>query len=71
MTAAHVHRGILLRDAIPLAQSLGFSVRWFNATGELEFAHPTIARRLRINSRRKDVPRTVVVALRRIAGARA
>jgi hypothetical protein len=59
--------GIALRDAIREAEGLGFTVSRLNRTGELAFAHPSLPKPLKVNSRRKDVGRILVVALRRVA----
>lgn len=56
--------GILQRDALALADQLG--VRRYWSGGDIVMMHPLWRRRLKINGRRKDTPRTLVVALRRL-----
>jgi hypothetical protein len=47
-------------------KDLGGSIRIAPKQGEVEYNHPRWAHPLRFNSRRKDVPRCAVVAVRRL-----
>ena len=56
-----------LRIARRLWRSLGGSVEDVPRTGEERYTHPRLARPITVNKRRKDAPRKLVTALRRIA----
>lgn len=58
--------GIALREAVKLARKLGGAVTPQHKTGELLFVHPSTSERVRVNGRRKDTPRALVVWLRSI-----
>ncbi len=53
-----------LRQAPRLAQRLGCSVEPRRGTGELLLRHPSSAKPVRLNGRRKDTPRAVTAFLR-------
>ncbi len=53
-----------MRDAIRLAERLGCTIR--HQGGDYMIAHQATNRRIRVNSRRKDVPRALVTFLRKI-----
>lgn len=46
---------------------LGGTVEELRRTGEWRFSHSKIARPLTVNARRRDTPRVLLVALRRLA----
>lgn len=58
--------GINQRDALRLAKALGADVAIARRTGEVVVSHPRVTLKVRINSRRKDTPRALVVWLRRL-----
>jgi hypothetical protein len=58
------HKGILLREARTLAIKLGARVEPVNRTGEVVFVHDRMSQRCRVNGRRKDVSKHLVVWLR-------
>ena len=49
---------------------LGATVVELRATGELMFSHVTWPLRVRVNGRRKDTPRKLLVMVRKLAGER-
>ena len=55
-----------LRDARKLWRELGGRVLVVQRTGELRFLHPYLEHPIRVNGRRKDTQRIVLMALRRI-----
>lgn len=50
--------------------SLGGSVKNIRGTGEERYSHPSIQRPITVNKRRKDSPRKLMTALRRLADRR-
>lgn len=54
------------RDCEHAARDLGVHVEHVHRTGETRWTHPAWQRPIVINSRRKDTPRALVVALRRL-----
>lgn len=46
-----------LAKLIAHARTLGITVRPLRRTGELQFSHPSVPTRPRVNGRRKDAPR--------------
>lgn len=67
MRARDFQLGISLRDARTEWLKLGGRVRDVRATGEERYSHLFMERTIRVKKRRKDAPRKLVVALRRIA----
>jgi hypothetical protein len=59
--------GINLRDALRLFESLGGAVERKRRTGELRVRHPRLPKPVVVNCRRKDSPRALTVALRKLA----
>lgn len=59
-----------LREALAEAKELGCDVVWIHGTGEVMVSHPKIERRVRLNGRRKDTARVLVVFLKRVREAR-
>lgn len=58
-----------LRDSLRLAESLGCSVvKPRNNGGEYVVSHPGVRRKVRLNGRRKDTPRSLTSLLRHIEG---
>ena len=66
MNGEHAHPGMSRRQAVRLARRLGCTVEAVRGTGELRLRHPAWSRALRFNRRRKDAPRPVALALRRL-----
>jgi hypothetical protein len=66
----HSLAGINLRRAYEIAYALGCSISPVRRTGEDRISHPLLDHTVRVNSRRKDAPRHLVVFLRRIAELR-
>lgn len=58
-----------LAETLSVARSLGVTVEKVNRTGEIRATHPAWGRSIKINERRKDSPRDLLVAVRRLAGA--
>jgi hypothetical protein len=56
-----------MREAIVRFRELGGDVEKVHGTGEIVFTHPAIARPIRVNERKKDAPRAVTSAMRRLA----
>ncbi len=56
-----------LRDAIPLAESLGCHIEHLRRTGEIYITHPSWQKPLVVNVRRKDTNRVFMVKLRQLA----
>jgi hypothetical protein len=56
-----------LRETRELWRGLGGNVEDIRRTGEERYSHRSIERPIRVNKRRKDAPRKLVTALRRIA----
>lgn len=59
--------GSNLNRAKRVAALLGCEVTCVHRTGELRFRHPSQDRPCRVNGRRHDAPRSLVVWLRRVA----
>lgn len=57
-----------LNVTVTIARQLGVTVEVRRGTGELKFTHPAFGRTYLANGRRKDTPRHLLVALRRLAG---
>lgn len=55
-----------LRSARKLWLELGGSVEDVRRTGEERYVHPAEAKPIKVNKRRKDTPRKLLTALRRI-----
>ena len=56
-----------LKDALKMARELGCQVtKPRNAGGEWVVSHPGAERKVRLNGRRKDTPRSLTAMLRRI-----
>jgi hypothetical protein len=62
--------GTNLDRALSIAARLGCEVFCVRRTGELRFSHPSQRRPCRVNGRRHDAPRSLVVWLRRVKGSR-
>lgn len=61
------HRGMNLRDAVRLGQKLGCRVEKTRRNGgEWMFRHPAADRPMKVNARRKDAPRSLIVFLKRV-----
>jgi hypothetical protein len=56
-----------LAEFIRIAAALGCVIAERKGTGELRFSHPAWTRTFLVNCRRKDTPREVLVAVRRLA----
>ena len=56
-----------LRETRELWKSLGGAVKDIRRTGEERYSHHSLPRSIKVNKRRKDAPRKLVTALRRIA----
>jgi hypothetical protein len=54
-----------LREATATAVRLGFHIRYRG--GEIVFSHPKAGRILRVNSRRKDAPRILMLVIDRVS----
>ncbi len=61
--------GINLDKAIQAAREFGSQIHPIYRTGELRFEHPLAVRPCRVDARRKDSPRHLVVWLRRVQAA--
>lgn len=61
--------GCDLRDALAAAASVGCLIRRIRGTGELLVRHPSQLSAVRLNSRRKDAPRSIVAFIRRVQRA--
>lgn len=59
-----------LRDARELWRGFGGDIEDIRRTGEERYVHPSIERPIKVNKRRKDTPRKLVTALRRIVDSR-
>lgn len=55
-----VSSGMGLRQALRIADRLGYFVRWPRRTGEVVVQRPGDLKRVRINARRKDAPRCLI-----------
>jgi hypothetical protein len=55
-----------LRQTLKYAEKLGCKVEKIRRSGEIRISHRDLPRPIRINGRRKDVPRKLESALRRI-----
>lgn len=55
-----------LRNTRKLWRNFGGDVEDVRRTGEERYSHPSIERPIKVNKRRKDTPRKLVAALRRI-----
>jgi hypothetical protein len=64
----HSYRGVDLRKALRLAESLGCTIRQPHSTGDLAISHPRFPRSLRVSLGRKDSPRQLTCWLNRLAG---
>ena len=53
-----VSTGMSLRKALHIARYMGCRVNCRNGTGEIMISHPEIGKRVRVNGRRKDAPRS-------------
>ena len=58
---------LTLREALRLALNLGCTVEQVRGTGEVRVSHPMQSRTVRLNSRRHDAPKVLMVLLRRAA----
>src|SRR5688500_16569560 len=61
-----IKTGLNLRDALQVAARAGCSIKKLRGTGEIIVEHPRDLRRVRINGRRKDSPRSLTRFLRRL-----
>lgn len=61
-----VGHGMDMRDALRAWAAAGGSVEPVYRTGEIRLRHPAIPLPLRLNGRRKDTPRCLTSALRKI-----
>lgn len=66
MQGHRVYLGMALRDALRLAERLGCRVVDVRGTGEIRVSHGSMARRVRLNARRRDAPRRLVDYLRHL-----
>lgn len=66
MKRNEVKRGMNLDDALTDLELLGCSVENVNRTGEIRIRHSQLRAPLVINGRRKDAPRVLVVAIRKL-----
>ena len=55
-----------LRHARRIWESLGGRVEDVRRTGEERYSHPGLSRSIKVNKRRKDVPRKLFAAIKRI-----
>lgn len=62
-----ISTALSLRDARWHWLQLGGVVTDVRRTGEERYSHPNIQRPITVNKRRKDAPRKLVTALRRVA----
>jgi len=58
--------GMNLRDGLRLFKGLGGVVESKRRTGEVRLRHPRLAKTVVVNCRRKDSPRAMTVALRKL-----
>ncbi len=65
-----VHNNLGVGDAVRVAERFGCVVLQPRRTGEFVFSHPLMTKKVRINSRRKDSPRQLVVWLRTLEAMR-
>jgi hypothetical protein len=56
-----------LDDALTDLELLGCSVENVNRTGEIRVRHPRLRAPLVVNGRRKDAPRALTVAIRKLS----
>jgi len=61
--------GMNLREGLTLFMSLGGVVEGKRRTGELRLRHPRLSKAVVVSCRRKDCPRPMTVALRRLSVA--
>jgi hypothetical protein len=61
------HSGTNLREALDAARRAGCTIDVVARTGELTISHPAWPRRVRINRRRRDAPRSLTGLLMRLA----
>jgi hypothetical protein len=57
-----------LREALRAARDLGCNAQHLRRTGEIIVSHPSIARRIVVNSRRKDATRELTAFLLAVQG---
>ena len=62
-----VSSGVNLSDALDVARDLGFTIESVRRTGEGRISHPALTKPVKFNLRRKDAPREVTQAIRRVA----
>ena len=65
-----VPRALSLREARKLWRRCGGEVAGILGTGEERYSHPEIERSIRVNKRKKQAPRKLTTALRRILSRR-
>jgi hypothetical protein len=59
--------GIDLRKAFAIAAGLGCQVHCIRCTGEMRVSHPKMPKPCKVNARRKDCPRQLIVWMRYLA----
>lgn len=64
-------RGMDMSDALTELELLGATVEDVKGTGEIIVKHPAIPRWMRVNYRRKDAPRCLTHAIRKLSKERA
>ncbi len=67
MYVHNISVALSLREARGLWKLFGGLVEDVRRTGEERYSHPNIERPITVNKRRKDAPRKLAVALRRLA----
>ena len=66
MRSQYVQIGLSLRMARVIWRSFGGQVENVCGSGEERYSHPLVERPITVNKRRKDAPKKLIVALRRI-----
>jgi hypothetical protein len=62
--------GANLKDVLKRCTELGCTVERIKGTGEKIVSHPDVEKKVRINARRKDAPRSLTSLLKRVEKAR-
>lgn len=66
MMESKIATGMSLRKALYIAQQMDCRVNCRCGTGELIISHPEMGKRIRVNARRKDAPRSLTKFLMRV-----
>lgn len=67
MSGRDISAALSLREARQLWKRFGGTVEDIRRTGEERYRHPEIERPITVDKRRKDAPRKLTTALRRLA----